>query len=130
MIIYRQEDVTINKDSKGNNVPMTSGNLIVNGQLFKVNSGGWGNGPLPSGLYLVDPAIRLPDTEKNAAYRGATFPWFARLFPQFTTSRDGFLIHPKGRFLGTLGCIEYALDDDEVLFAVLERLVGEKLKVI
>jgi hypothetical protein len=125
MIIFRQEDCEVN-----NKVVMTTGNLIINDQVFKVASGGWGNGPIPSGLYKVEAAIRLPDTDKNATYRGEKFPWYARLTPLFKTDRDGLLIHPKGKYIGTLGCIE-VWERELELFELLSELKGDcTLKVI
>jgi len=125
MIIYRQEDCEVN-----NNVVMTTGNLIINGKMFQCNSGGWGNGPLPAGLYQVDAAIRIPDIAKNAAYKRTEFPWYARLTPLFKTSRDGLLIHPDGNVKGSLGCVAITENDKE-LFELLSILKGKcTLKVI
>lgn len=131
MIIYRQEDVVL----VNGNTPMTTGNLIINGESFKAASGGWdtkhqGFGPILAGLYEVTPATRLPDTPENQLYRGEAFPWYARLTPKFPTTHTGYLIHPKGRFKGTLGCIE-VWDREPHLFEVLANLKGScTLKVI
>jgi len=134
MMFYRQEDVAIQIDSHKDKVPMTTGNLLINGQIFKCASGGWGDGigysgPIVAGIYAVSPAIRLPDIAKNQAYRGEKFPWFSRLTPLFKTAHTGYLIHPKGKYLGTFGCIE-ASERDVELFEILSKIKSETLKVI
>ena len=131
MLIYRQEDVQL----VNGGVPMSTGVLCIDGQMFKVASGGWdqkkqGLGPILVGLYNVSPAIRLADTPENQTYRGEQFPWYARLTPKFYTSHTGYLIHPKGKWEGTLGCIE-VWENELVLFDLLANLKGSNiLKVI
>ena len=130
MIIFRQEDVSINIDAHGNKIPLVTGNILISGKIFKGATGGWGNGPLPAGLYKVEKAIKLADTPENALYKGDKFPWYARITPLFNTSRNGLLFHPKGKYVGTLGCIE-TWERDEELFNLLTKIdIDCKLKVI
>lgn len=81
-------------------------------------SGGWGNGPLPTGDYIVNsitPPSDISKLENKDAYSLWEYGFFALLNPTFKTDRTALGIHPdgglyknkKGEFgyIGTLGCI-------------------------
>lgn len=83
-----------------------SGN--VSGRLVPGN-----NGALPPGFYeLPVPPEVQSKKEKMGAYcdpKGNC--WSQVIIPQFSTSRDGLLIHPDGNVPGTQGCIGLTGED-------------------
>lgn len=123
MIIFRVEDVTIQ-----NRKTLAIGNLIINGQVFKSVSGGWGKGALPIGIYTLSSAHKLP-VNGNVAYQREGFPWVASLLPLFDTDRTDLAIHPDGNVPGSLGCVVIQGDDLKA-FSLLSNLVNQQLKVI
>jgi len=75
---------------------------------YEAVSGGWGNGPLETGLYNITSLIRPADMYKREdknAYSLFGVGWFASLTPLFQTSRTVLGVHPDGNVPGTLGCI-------------------------
>lgn len=75
---------------------------------YMANSGGWGNGQLEYGDYLIKSYIN--PTEMNLrndkeAYTLYGYGWFMSLEPLFNTERFGLGCHPDGNIPGSLGCI-------------------------
>ena len=84
-------------------------------------SGLWGNGALPSGEYIVSKVYKLkPIKSKTEPYTGTSFPWIAKLDPQFKTDRTGLLIHPDGGVAGTRGCIGITDNDTQCFYDLFE----------
>lgn len=71
---------------------------------FYTISGGWGNGPLPFGLYRAENIRILEDIEKNFPFKKEGFPWFMNLQPQFSTERKDLGLHADGNVPGSEGC--------------------------
>jgi hypothetical protein len=82
---------------------------------FKAISGKYGKGYLPEGVYHLTSCYELkPIKGKTDAYMGKSFPWVAKLEPQFKTKRTGLLIHPDGNKEGTRGCIGIVKGEDDI----------------
>jgi len=82
---------------------------------FKAISGKYGKGYLPEGLYHLTSCYNLePIKGETESYTGKSFPWIAKLEPQFKTKRTGLLIHPDGNKEGTMGCIGIAKGEDDI----------------
>lgn len=97
--------------------------------MWQCTSGGYGKGPLPKGMYIIDKCYTLKAIKgKTEAYTGKEFPWVAKLTPQFNTDRTGLLIHPDGNKEGTRGCIGISKkeDDTEVYWSIKNLLESKK----
>ena len=82
---------------------------------YKSISGTYGKGYLPEGLYHLTNCYELKAAPgQTEAYTGKSFPWVAKLEPQFQTERTGLLIHPDGNKEGTKGCIGIAKGEDDI----------------
>jgi len=98
-------------------------------------SGGWGNGMLPEGKYVIDRIVGPQDIieHKNAdAYTLFNFGWFFAITPQFKTTRSGFGLHPDGNVKGSLGCIVFPfkdLDSNVFCYNVLKGYMEKKRKI-
>lgn len=68
---------------------------------YPARSGGWGNGPLPCGLYKLTGY----SDQTGDAYSQFGVGWFASIEPQFATDRTALGIHPDGNVEGSLGCL-------------------------
>ncbi len=75
-------------------------------RTIETNSGPYGRGAAPSGMYFVADPIMIAANTVNRPYTdGLGLAWFARMHPAFKTSRSGLGIHPDGNVPGTLGCL-------------------------
>ena len=81
------------------------------GSQFTAVSGGYGDGSLPNGDYIIDKCYKLADDGNQNAFKRDGEPWVATLKPKFETDRTGLLIHPDGNITGTLGCIGITEND-------------------
>jgi hypothetical protein len=90
---------------------------------FPADSGGWGNGPLPTGEYKCSPARPLPADSPDGL--GS---WIMGIEPLFITSRYNLAIHKDGGVPGTLGCIGIT-KDDLVCYELLKSHQPKKLTV-
>jgi hypothetical protein len=85
----------------------TTGYLTWGAVHYSSVTGPHGKGALPKGNYTIK--VRhavVGDTLKSSYENSVTGNrWFIPITPQFSTSRDGFGIHPDGNVPGTLGCI-------------------------
>lgn len=69
-------------------------------------SGGFGNGPIPNGIYEVEiRKVVLDPTGSGFKDKITGKSWFIPVTPSFSTSRNGLGIHPDGSPKGTKGCI-------------------------
>jgi hypothetical protein len=100
--------------------------FLDTGHRWHAVSGPWGKGSLPTGQYIVRPAVRIDLTHEDYAerYKGWTdgkgFAWFADLEPSFECERSGFEIHPDGGVPGTKGCIGLKHEDTTDVFELLQ----------
>ncbi len=62
---------------------------------------------MPTGSYRVKTRHVVASPGLSSSYENSLTSnrWFIPIEPQFTTSRDGFGIHPDGNVPGTKGCI-------------------------
>jgi len=98
------------------------GILSFNDKQYDVVTGGFGKGPLPSGVYQVNKPYKMkPEKGKTEAFQRTDFPWVSKLNPLFETDRSGLYIHPDGNLPGTQGCIGI-LEDDTQCFYDLNNL--------
>ena len=77
---------------------------------FPANSGGWGKGPLPYGVYDCAVPRALPSSAPSG-FMGDKFKWIMGISPKFKTHRFDLAIHPDGGYPGTLGCVGITQDD-------------------
>jgi hypothetical protein len=76
---------------------------------YKIVTGGYGKGQIPDGMYEIKVRNSVVGNS-NTMQSGFVNPltgrgWFIPLTPKFSTSRDGFGIHPDGNLPGTKGCL-------------------------
>lgn len=105
------------------------GRLIFPEQGLSVlaNTGPYGNGPLPAGIYRVSVPVQIEAGGGNEPYTDKEgFAWWCGLEPTFETDRDGLGIHPDGNVPGTEGCIGIVEENTRPIFDALSELVGQK----
>jgi hypothetical protein len=120
-ITYRPDLITL-----VNGIVMTTGGLIVGELSFQARSGGYGNGCLPHGKYLLNNARKLPLDPKYKAYMNEDYPWGINLSPLFKTTRTGLMIHADGNIPGSLGCIAI-YEKDIQCFETLSELMKKNV---
>jgi hypothetical protein len=121
------------------------GNLCIGANVWQCTSGGYGKGPLPKGMYIIDKCYTLKKimiekkdkdgkvimVNKVEAYTGKEFAWVAKLSPQFETDRTGLLIHPDGNLQGTRGCIGISQKENDIeVYNSIKELLKVKKELI
>ena len=83
-----------------------TGTLTWGATHFKAISGPYGNGALPLGKYDIQ-VRKVVDGGLSHRYQDKVTgnSWFIPIKPLFSTTRDGFGIHPDGNVTGTKGCV-------------------------
>lgn len=90
-------------------------------------SGGYGNGEMDLGEYIINSVKQFPDQEQFNPYKKEGFPWGAPLTPKFKTKRTDILIHPDGNVYGSLGCVAIQKDDISLFYFIKGILMQQKL---
>ncbi len=90
----------------GQRQQLKTGEITINGNTYKFNSGGWGRGNLPTGAYTVSGGGKT--SEKGMVIDGVGFKF--NLSNKYDPrvggeARSQLLIHPDGGVRGTMGCI-------------------------
>ncbi len=100
--------ITFTKKKAGDGSRMI-GKLTWGVDEYEVVTGGYGKGPIPDGAYDIE-VYNAVVGDSSSMRSGFVNPlngggWFLPLTPKFSTTRDGFGIHPDGNLPGTKGCV-------------------------
>ena len=100
--------ITFVKTSKGTGSRFI-GKLKWGSDEYEVVTGGYGKGAIPDGTYDIS-RYNAVVGDKSTMKSGFVNPingrgWFLPLAAKFSTTRNGFGIHPDGNLPGTKGCV-------------------------
>lgn len=106
--------MTFSKMTKGDGSRII-GKLKWASDEYEVVSGGYGKGAIPDGQYdiMIYKAVEGDKTNMKSGFMNDLTGkgWFLPLVAKFSTTRNGFGIHPDGNLPGTKGCVGLQGDD-------------------
>ncbi len=91
----------------------TTGILTWGATHYNAMTGPHGKGALPAGKYDIKVRHAVVGNTLSSGFEDKLTQnrWFIPIKPTFSTTRDGFGIHPDGNILGTKGCIGLSSSD-------------------